>query len=355
MHNLPFYDPEKSYEKNFKEGPFGFFSNGEIIKTEGEPKYNFFGYKVNSPFGIAAGPLINGNFTKSALLKGFDIVVYKTVRSRIYPCHSWPNILAVDVLGDLTLELANKKLKATKIFKEPLSITNSFGVPSADPEFWQKDIKEVLKNTLEGQIVVGAFQGTKTNNGDIESFINDFCICANFLKETGVKVMEVNLSCPNEGTSNLLCYDTETSVRVLRAIKYEIKDIPLVIKIGYFSDDVALNNFVKKVGNIIEGISAINTIPAEIVDEEGFQALPGMGRVKSGVCGHSIKWAGLEMVGKLKKLREEFGYKYTIIGVGGVSTADDFFEYRNAGADIVMSATGVIWNQNLAQEIKKRL
>jgi len=73
------------------------------------------------------------------------------------------------------------------------------------------------------------------------------------------------------------------------------------------------------------------------------------------VCGHSIKWAGLEMVGKLKKLREEFGYKYTIIGVGGVSTADDFFEYRNAGADIVMSATGVIWNQNLAQEIKKRL
>ncbi|MEI8269995.1 MAG: dihydroorotate oxidase [bacterium] len=355
MLNLPFYDPEKSYEKNFKEGPFGFFSNGEIIKIEGEPKYNFFGYKVNSPFGIPAGPLINGNFAKSALEKGFDIVVYKTVRSRIYPCHSWPNILAVDVLGDLTLDLSNGKLKTTRIFKEPLSITNSFGVPSADPEFWQKDIKELLKNTLEGQIVVGAFQGTKTNNGDTESFINDFCICANFLKETGVKVMEVNLSCPNEGTNNLLCYDTEKSVRVLKAIKDEIKDIPLIIKIGYFKDDIALHDFVEKVGNIIQGISAINTISAEIVDEEGFQALPGIGRVKSGVCGHSIKWAGLEMVGKLKKLREELNYSYTIIGVGGVSTADDFFKYRNAGADIVMSATGAMWNPFLAKEIKEKL
>ena len=61
------------------------------------------------------------------------------------------------------------------------------------------------------------------------------------------------------------------------------------------------------------------------------------------------------MVKRLKKLREEFGYKFTIIGVGGVTTADDFFEYQQAGADAVMSATGAMWNPYLAQEIKKEL
>ena len=61
------------------------------------------------------------------------------------------------------------------------------------------------------------------------------------------------------------------------------------------------------------------------------------------------------MVRRLKKLREEFNYSFNIIGVGGVATADDFFEYRKAGADVVMSATGAMWNPCLAKEIKERL
>jgi len=175
------------------------------------------------------------------------------------------------------------------------------------------------------------------------------------LKETGIKIIEVNLSCPNEGTSNLLCYDTDRSVKVAEVIKEEIGNIPLIIKIGYFKDEEALENFVKKIGNIVQAISAINTISAEIVDENGKQALPGEGRNRSGVCGSAIKWAGLDMVKRLKNLREKFGYKFTIIGVGGVFTPEDFFEYRNAGADIVMSATGAMWNPYLARDIKNKL
>jgi hypothetical protein len=33
--------------------------------------------------------------------------------------------------------------------------------------------------------------------------------------------------------------------------------------------------------------------------------------------------------------------------------AGDFKEYRSAGADIVLSATGAMWNKNLAQEIRE--
>ncbi|HTE48526.1 MAG TPA: hypothetical protein VK675_01300 [Candidatus Paceibacterota bacterium] len=57
----------------------------------------------------------------------------------------------------------------------------------------------------------------------------------------------------------------------------------------------------------------------------------------------------------MRLLRKKNGYSYTIIGVGGVSTPSDFFEYRDAGADIVMSATGAMWNPYLAREIKSRL
>ena len=349
----PFYDPNKSYEENFKQGPFGAFADGEIVKNKGEPKFDFLGFKVNSPFGIAAGPLINGKFCQAALDKGFDIVIYKTVRTRQYPCHPWPNVLSVDVLEGLTPGKDDIKLVANNNFQEPLSITNSFGVPSYPPEFWQKDIAKVVGNLRPGQVLVGAFQRTKNAMPDLGEYIKDFVLAARLMKETGVQAMEVNFSCPNEGTSELLCYDVARSAEVIKAIKNEIKSVPLIVKISYFKDQQLLENFVKEVGPLVQGIATINTVFAEIVNKEGGLALPG--RTHSGVCGHAIKWAGLDMVKKLKKLRDGLGFSYTIIGVGGVMNADDFFEYRSAGADVVMSATGAMWNPYLAKEIKERL
>lgn len=355
MLQKPFYDPEKTYEENLKDGPFGDFADGKIREQKGKPVYNFFGHKVYSPFGIPAGPLINGKFAKGALDKGFDIVVYKTVRSGEFPCHPWPNILSVNIKGNLTLKKALGQLIANHNFHEPLSITNSFGVPSQSSKIWQKDIASLIKNTKKGQIVIGAFQGTKTKDGGVESYINDFRKTAKLLKEASVKVFEVNLSCPNEGTKELLCFDIERSVAVAKAIKKEIGRLPLIVKIAYFKDNKSLKNFVEQIGNVVDGISAINTIASSIVDSKGKQALPGENRLRCGVCGHSIKWAGLDMVKRLKKIRKELNYKYTIIGVGGVTTKEDFKEYRKCGADVVMSATGAMWNPHLAEEIKKQL
>lgn len=351
----PFYDPEKTYEENFEQGPFGAFADGEVLVNTSQKKYDFLGFKVNSLFGIPAGPLINAKFVQSALDKGFDIVTYKTVRSEKYPCHPAPNVLSVKIDGDLTLEKAQSDLVADKNYHEPLSITNSFGVPSFGPEFWQKDLSDLIKNTREGQIVLGSFQGTKKLGQTAVEYINDYRVTAKLLKETGVKVIEVNLSCPNEGTNNLLCYDKERSAEVTKAIKEVVGDIPLIIKIAYYKDYDELKNFVKGLAPNIQGISAINTIAAKVVDENGNQALPGEGRLISGVCGHAIKWAGLDMVNKLKNIRKELGLSFQIIGVGGVTTPDDFFEYMDAGADAVMSATGAMWNPYLAKDIKERL
>ena len=58
---------------------------------------------------------------------------------------------------------------------------------------------------------------------------------------------------------------------------------------------------------------------------------------------------------KLKKIKDENNYKFSITGVGGVTVPEDYFEYEKAGADAVMSATGAMWNPYLAQEIKERM
>lgn len=353
MLRVPFYDPNKSYYDNYKEGPFGEFANKKVYKVNEKLSYNFLGNRIHLPFGIPAGPLLNSKFVNAALDKGFDIVEYKTVRTRSYPSNQWPNVLAVKVKGNLTLAQADKGLTGTNKYEPPIAITNSFGVPSYDPNVWQKDLAKSVRHAKKGQVVVGSFQGTTNANGDIKKYIKDFVLAARLVKETGVKILEANLSCPNEGSAHLLCFDLKRTLEITDAIKNEIGNTPLIIKIAYFEEQKRFKKLIEMVGGIVDSISAINTIPAKIYDEKGDQALPGENRLKSGVCGHPIKWAGLEMVKRLKKLRDELGFSFTIIGVGGVTIPKDYFDYRLSGANAVMSATGAMWNPHLSQEIKK--
>lgn len=357
MLKTPFYDPLKTYEENFSDGPFGEFADGKVYQEIGEPENDFMGQKVYLPYGIANGPLINGNYVKAALDKGFDLVEYKDVRSRKFACNPFPNVVPLDIKGNITLETAEGGIVQASDYGQPLTITNSFGIPSMDPDFWQKDIAESVAYAKKGQVVIGGIQGTIPETGGFDAYLEDFVTVARLLKETKVKIIELNLSCPNEGAAHLLCFDYKRSTIVADRVKNEIGNIPLIIKIAYFSDEEVLRNLVMGVGKIVQGISAINTIPAKVYKdkEHTVQSLPGEGRLWSGTCGHGIKWAGLEMVKRLNKIKEENNFEFSIDGVGGVTKPEDYFEYKDAGADAVFSATGAMWNPNLAIEIKEKI
>ncbi len=354
MLKTPFYDPNKSYEENYDEGPFGSFKDGKVYLQEGEPTVDFLGQKVYLPFGIPAGPLLNSKFCKGAFQNGFDIAVYKTVRSANFPCHPFPNVLAAKIEGDLTMEKAQNPVIADNNYSEPLSITNSFGVPSKDASVWQEDVKEAISYAGKDQVLVLSFMGTVREDQTPDEFVADWALAAKQAKETGAKILEANLSCPNIGNEGLVCYNLEMTEKVCAAIRAEIGDTPLILKVGYYQNDEDIKKLVEICGNYAQAISSINTIQVEVVDHDGNQALPGKNRLRSGVCGASIKWAGLEMVRRLKSKVKSQKSKIKIIGVGGVTKPEDYFEYIEAGADAVMSATGAMWNPELAQEIKQQ-
>lgn len=347
----PFYNPELTYEQNFESGPFGAFANEEVFESKGQAQYEIFGQKVHMPFGIAAGPLVNGKFVAAALDMGFDIATYKTVRSAEYACQEWPNVLAIET-DTVNGQNRESGIVASHAYKRPLSAVNSFGVPSKDPSFWQDDLRAAVNHARDGQLVIGSFQGTKKGDGNVEEFVRDFATTAKLIQETGVKVMEVNLSCPNEGSSHLVCFDIPRTTEIVRSIRKEIGDTPLIIKIAYFEDKNQLRQLIESVGSMVDGIASVNTVSAKIINTAGQPAF-GKGRETAGTMGSAIQWMGLEMTSELKKLREEFDLSYKIIGIGGVTMPGDYQKYRDAGADVVMSATGAMWDPYLAQEIKQ--
>lgn len=365
----PFYDVNRTYEDNYLQGPFGAFakvlqedrgpsaaqSSAPVQTASGE---DFLGFHVNLPFGIPAGPLLNERFTTAAFRMGFDLAVYKTVRSRAWGCNAFPNVLAVhpkNADGSLipgSAELDEGVLADTR-YELPISISNSFGVPSRDPDEWQPDMKKAIEAAGSGQLLVPSFQGSRVDGMDQDDYIADHVTTARLVCETGAGLMEMNTSRPNEGHNRLLCHDPHLVGRITEAVKNEIGDRPLVVKLAYIPNDADLEIMVKETAahGTVQGFSTINTISAKLIDAHGNQALPGAGRDRSGVCGNAIRGAGLDMVGRLHAIREKLGLDFTIVGVGGVVRPEDYWAYREAGANAVMSATGAMWNANLARDI----
>lgn len=344
---LPFYDPHLSYEDNYYSGPFGLFAQQALPSIPLLKPRRFLGHDINFPFGIPAGPLLNSHYIESAFRYGFDLCVYKTVRSRAYKSHPLPNILAVHPEGKLSPNsdhvLANKK------YCQPLSITNSFGVPSFDPDIWQPDMAKAVRASGRGQLVIGSFQGTPGTT----KLEDDYAFTARLVAETNAPILEANLSCPNEGPQKLLCFNIEKVQRIAAAIKNAVPDKPLLLKLAYFTDDKLLTALLEKLRGIVDGFSTINTLTARPIDTKGKAALSN-NRPESGVCGEAIRWAGLDMVRRLGQHRLNLSMDFVIVGVGGVSHYDHYREFLTAGADVVMSATGAMWNPVLALNIKAK-
>ncbi len=359
MRNAPFYDPEKTFDDNFENGPFGILKKTKPTISKTTPEYTFLGYKINFPFGIAAGSLPTSKHIKAAFDIGFDVNCYKTQRTTKIDANQYPNVIPIDVSGNVTLEKAEKGLTMRDSFnKDPknLTITNSFGNPSRGPEFWVNDIKKALSYEGKGQLLIVSVCGTIKDNQTQEEYYQDFADAAELASKAGVKAIELNLSCPNVANEGVICYAYEAVMDIVTRTRKVVENKKLILKFGYFdsSQQKLLEKIITGVADLADAISVINTIPAAIYKKDGSQALPGKGRLKSGLCGAGIKWAGIDMVRRLNKLRKNKKYNFGIMGVGGVMTPKDYNDYRNAGADVVMSVTGAMWNPYLAEEIKQK-
>ncbi|MFA6492487.1 MAG: aspartate ammonia-lyase, partial [Candidatus Babeliales bacterium] len=332
----PIYDIKKTYEENFANGPFFSGSIPERTKAPCEQWYDFLGFKVASRIGVPAGPLLNSNWTTLAARMGFDIVTYKTIRSGVHPCHPLPNMIYVDTHGELNKHRLNETLteqKSTPQNLAELSVTNSFGVPSQDPLYVLEDIKKANNALEEGQIMIVSAMGSH-GKGD---FIEDYARAAALAKDAGAKIIEINFSCPNVATGEGSIYnDPNTVYTITRRVVKEINETPLIIKVGYFTEQKNLEEVLIAAARAgARAVCGINTIGMKIVNSEGKPAL-GETRLTSGVCGSPIKKGALEFVRHARSVIDAEKLGLTLIGVGGITLPEHFDEFFNAGADIAM-------------------
>ncbi|MDB5082329.1 MAG: hypothetical protein JWP00_4253 [Chloroflexi bacterium] len=362
------YNINLSYDDNYAAGPDfeGQLPDLSALNSGLAPAH-FVGYPVNSTLGVPAGPLLNSAYIKLYARLGFDVLTYKTVRTGYFPSHPFPNVRPVETAPGWYHHPGDKpSLYTLPALDESqpqlnLSITNSFGMPSRDPAVWREDVAEAKAGLNTGQILVVSVVGTVRHGANLEDLAHDFAQASAWAAEAGADIVEANLSCPNVSSGEGSLYQSPAAVSaVARAMWAALgAKTPFLLKVGFLEDQALVQQIVEAAArNGASGLAAINTIPAKVYQAEGQAALPGEGRLVSGICGAGIKEAGLSMTARLLAARNQVGLakeSFSIVGVGGVMTGTDALDYLKLGADGVQSGTGAMWNPYLAVELKQLL
>lgn len=345
----PIYDIEKSYAENLEEGPFFEGAIPHRVLPSEEKWFDFLGFKVAAPLGVPAGPLLNGRWALFAAEMGFDIVTYKTIRSKPQSAHPLPNMIYVDTKGMLTYARASEVLKQAQYApKDMLSLaaTNSFGIPSKDREFLIGDIAAANASLAPGQVMIVSIVGTPREG---EDFVEDFVIASKLALEGGAKIIEADFSCPNVSScEGSLFTNPEMVFEICYRIKKAIGATPLIIKIGVIQEALLLKQVMLAAAKAgASAICGINTMSMAVVKPTGEPAL-GEKRLKAGVCGAPIREVALDFVRKCRTINDAEKLGLMVMGTGGVTLPEHFDLFFQAGADVAMSAVGMLWDPYLA-------
>lgn len=345
-----FYDPTKTVQEHIEHGPF--VDSFQFQNNVKQGKFTFLGNQVNSLFGIPACILaLNSKWIEVLSKLEFDIITYKTVRSREWQPNKYPNWMYVDSSQQLSLGDLNKVLVGNlEPFEgQQISTANSFGVPSFKPEVWQADF-EKAKNVLKpGQLLILSMM---TSPVEGKTQVEDAKELAQYAAQTSAKVFEINFACPNTGKHGLIYEDIELSVSICKQIKEVIGNRPLLAKVGIYNNKEDLKQFIYQSKGLIDGISSTNTVGMKIIDSEGNPAFKD--RETAGVSGWCIKDLAQEQVRLIVSIKKELQLSnLSIVGMGGVTKAEDIEEYLQIGADAVQAAAAIWRNPYLAYQYKE--
>ena len=149
---------------------------------------------------------------------------------------------------------------------------------------------------------------------------------------TGLAALELNLSCPNTEKGGLAFGVSPPVVRqVVAAVRRAAPDLPLIVKLTPNITDVAVAGSAAREGGA-DVLSLVNTFLGMAIDLETRR--PVLDNVVGGLSGPAIKPLALYMVHRVYR---EVGLP--VLGMGGISCAEDALEFMLAGSAAVQVGT----------------
>ena len=201
----------------------------------------------------------------------------------------------------------------------------SMGLPNLG---YQVYLELIPKLKRSGKPIIASVSGF--NLEEYRTMVSTF-------QTSDVDLIEVNLSCPNVPGKSQVGYDFEQTEATLKAISF-LGDKPIGLKLPPYFDLVhfqILANIIKRYP--VRFLTCINSLGNTLViDPEAEMPVIKPKNGLGGLGGPAIKPVALANVYNFHQL---LGDTVDIIGVGGITTGTDIFEFLLAGARMVQIGT----------------
>ena len=220
-----------------------------------------------------------------------------------------------------------------RIAETPSGMLNSIGLQNPGVKvFKQKDLAWLA--TKDVPVIVNACgHSVAEYEGIIEALGDD----------ERVGAFEVNISCPNVDAGGLTFGTVpEQAAEVVRVCRAKTAK-PLIVKLTPNVTDITeIARAVEAEG--ADAISLINTLLGMAIDVRTRR--PILARVVGGLSGPAVKPVALRMVWQVHK-----AVKVPLLGMGGISSAEDAIEFMLAGATAVAVGTANFVNPYAVEEV----
>lgn len=225
-----------------------------------------------------------------------------------------------------------------RIAETPCGMLNAVGLQNCGVETFLRDKLPLLPT--EQLPVIANLYATSSD---------DFAELAGILaEEPGIAALEVNISCPNVGEGGVAFgQNAHMAAAVTSAVKKRAKAKPVIVKLSPNVTDITeIAVACQEAG--ADMLSLINTITGMAVDLAGRRPL--LANVTGGLSGPAIKPVALRCVWQVAR-----AVSVPVIGIGGISSAEDVLEFILVGASAVQIGTASFTRPDAAFRIVQEL
>jgi dihydroorotate dehydrogenase (NAD+) catalytic subunit len=220
-----------------------------------------------------------------------------------------------------------------RVCETPSGMLNAIGLQNPGVEQF---IAEALPFLRQYQIpvIVNIVGRTIPEYVAVAERLNDFPEVSGF---------ELNISCPNVKEGGIAFGTDPQTAHAITAAVRKVTKRPLIVKLSPNVTDITeIAQQVEAAG--ADALSLINTLLGMKIDLQ--QRRPFLGNLVGGLSGPAIKPVALRMVWQVYRK-----VAIPIVGMGGISSAQDALEFIMAGATAVAIGTILFRNPYAPQEI----
>lgn len=252
--------------------------------------------------------------------------------------YEFAELYDINILGTFSFKGTTREARfgnpTPRIAETPSGMLNAVGLQNPGVDKVISEELPKLKKVFNKKVMANV------SGFSVEEYVET---CAKLDKEEQVGFLEVNVSCPNvHGGGMSFGTDPVAVSKVVREVK-KVATKPVIIKLSpNVSDIVSIAKACEDAG--ADGVSLINTLLGMKIDLKTRKPL--LKNTTGGLSGPAVFPVAVRMVYQVAK-----AVKIPIVGMGGVSSAEDVIEMMLAGATAVEVGAANLVNPFACKEI----